>query len=83
MCFVIIKGWSKYTKQKKTLEPKFCEKTSSAICAIFDTRCCSKLAFERWSDFRSEKKLFCYIWKNNPQVKIVVLIANRPQTLCL
>ena len=83
MLFALRKGWFIYAKQNKTFKLEYCEKTSSAICAIFDIRCCSKLAFERWSDFRSEKKLFCYIWKNNPQVKIVVLIANRPQSWCL
>ena len=42
--FVVIKGWSKYAKQNKTLELEFCKKTSSAICAIFDIRCCYKVA---------------------------------------
>ena len=34
MCFVLMKGWSTYAKQNKTLELQFWEKTSSAIRAI-------------------------------------------------
>ena len=34
MCFVVIKGWYKYAKKNNTHEPGFCEKMSSAICAI-------------------------------------------------
>ena len=40
MWFVLIKGWSKYAKQNKTLELEFYEKTSLEICVIFDIRCC-------------------------------------------
>ena len=69
MCFVLIKGWSKYAKQIKTLEAEFCEKTSSAICAIFDIRCCKKLAFERWSDFRPEK-IYIAIFEKTKVVSI-------------
>ena len=35
MCFVLIKGWSKYAKQNKILKLEYCENSSSAICAFF------------------------------------------------
>ena len=52
MLFALRKGWFIYAKQNKTFKLEYCEKTSSAICAIFDNR-----AFERWSDFRLGKKI--------------------------
>ena len=39
MCYVLIKGLSKYAKGNKTLKLRFCEKTSSVINAISDNRC--------------------------------------------
>ena len=35
MCFVLIRGWSKYAKQNKILKLEYCENSSSAICAFF------------------------------------------------
>ena len=40
MLFALRKGWFIYAKQNKTFKLEYCEKTSSAICAIFDNRCC-------------------------------------------
>ena len=45
-------------QSKKNLKVEICEKTSSALCAIFVIWCWYKLAFERWSDFRLEKNYF-------------------------
>ena len=63
MWFVLIKSWSKYAKQNKTLKLEFCEETSSATCAIFIF---GVLKAGVWAPkrFSLRKKLFCYIFKN-------------------
>ena len=67
MWFVLIKSWSKYAKQNKTLKLEFCEETSSATCAIF------AFAFERRSDFRSGKSYFA-IFAKTKVVSITVTL---------
>ena len=64
-CFVLMKSWSKYVKQNKTLKLEFSEKTSRQFVAfliISDIKN-GRLSFEL-KRFLLRKKLFFYIWKD-------------------
>ena len=54
VCFVLIKGWTKYAKQMKTSKLNFVKRRVLQFVLFLKIG----RAFDRWSDFRSDKKYF-------------------------
>ena len=79
MCFVRKKGWSKYAKQNKSFKLEFSKKKRARQFVLFLTiGVVQKRAFERWSDFCSEKNYFA-VFEKTKVVPITFRLRQIPR----